>query len=208
MEKVRSISGDWMRITARQAYPGFAPRVQIEKLAEDLGISRRSAYAYVSEERRVPEGIEERFIRRFGEPAPDAWREVTLYAHSTSPNVKRSAKKPGPVPGALAAYRDNWRINAQNHARALAEGALGHRLTDWWQNELTNGQVAMIEHNLDEEEARERYPYGFEALAVSDDWAVECRICGLVGAVDDRLQEVNGMVFRVTCGTNSHKVGA
>jgi hypothetical protein len=33
-----------------------------------------------------------------------------------------------------------------------------------------------------------------------------CKACGLIGAIDAQLKEVNGMVFRVTCRTNSYKI--
>ena len=66
MRTVRSIRGDWMRIIARHAFPGKTPRGRIEALADALEISRRSCYAYVAEERRVPEEVELRFIGLFG----------------------------------------------------------------------------------------------------------------------------------------------
>jgi len=52
-----------MRIVAKHAFPQKSTRGRIEALAEALKISRRSCYAYVAEERRVPEDVEQRFIR-------------------------------------------------------------------------------------------------------------------------------------------------
>jgi len=43
---------------------------------------------------------------------------------------------------------------------------------------------------------------------VSEDWLALCKVCGMVGAVDDKVKEVNGLVFNVTCETYSHRVGA
>jgi hypothetical protein len=64
----------------------------------------------------------------------------------------------------------------------------------------------MVEENLDEQEARAKHPHNFDSLALDQDWLAICQLCGLVGGVDDRVKEVNGMVFRVSCGTNTYKV--
>jgi hypothetical protein len=87
----------------------------------------------------------------------------------------------------------------------LSQETLGHALR-WEQNSITIGQCVMVEENLDEQEARAKHPHNFDSLALDQDWLAICQLCGLVGGVDDRVKEVNGMVFRVSCGTNTYKV--
>ena len=77
---------------------------------------------------------------------------------------------------------------------------------EWEQNQLTIGQTAMLEESLDEQEARAKYPHNFDTLAMSEDWVAICKSCGLIGAVDDSAREVNGLVFRVTCRSDSYRV--
>ncbi len=49
--------------------------------------------------------------------------------------------------------------------------------------------------------------YGyFDVKAMADDVVAVCKACGLIGAIDAQIKEVNGMVFRVTCRTNSYKI--
>ena len=83
MFTVRSIRGDWMKVVAKNAFPERSSRGRIEALAEALKISRRSCYAYVAEERRVPEDVEQRFIALFGDVADDGWRTIDLYRFRT-----------------------------------------------------------------------------------------------------------------------------
>jgi hypothetical protein len=64
----------------------------------------------------------------------------------------------------------------------------------------------MLEDGLDEQEALAKYPKNYYALAADEDWVAQCNICELIGAVDDREKEVNGLLFRVTCKTNSYKI--
>lgn len=211
MLTVRSISGDWLRLTAKANYPGMRPRSQIEALAEALGISRRSCYAYIAEERRVPEPVEARFILLFGTPLPEGWRDITLYHKRRSRVVGAGPltkpKRSGRDAVQMAAFRENWRLNAQTQARQLAQVALNHRLGDFVQSPVTYGQLAQVEYNLDEEEALRQYADRFYELADPEDWVATCVNCGLVGSVDDKVQEINGLIFKVTCGTGSYRVG-
>ena len=94
MRTVRSIRGDWMRIIARHAFPRKTPRGRIEALADALEISRRSCYAYVAEERRVPEEIEQRFIGLFGAVAEDGWRTIEMLRPHTNKAKKKRDTKP------------------------------------------------------------------------------------------------------------------
>jgi hypothetical protein len=64
----------------------------------------------------------------------------------------------------------------------------------------------MVEDGLDEQEARAKHPNNFDVKAMADDVVAVCKACGLIGAIDAQLKEVNGMVFRVTCRTNSYKI--
>jgi hypothetical protein len=201
---VRSIRGDWMRIVAKHAFPHKSTRGRIEALAEALKISRRSCYAYVAEERRVPEDVEQRFINLFGEVAEDGWRTVDLYRILTVQETKK-APRPAISREKTAEGRLTWIDQAMRSSSILSQDLLGHVL-GWERNNITYGQIAMVEEGLDEQEARAKHPNNFDVKAMADDVVAVCKACGLVGAIDAQLKEVNGMVFRVTCRTNSYKI--
>jgi hypothetical protein len=205
LKTVRSISGAWLRNTAKHAFPSKAPAARIEALAEALDIGRRSCYAYISEERRVPENVQTRFISLFGEVSEDGWRVVEMHR----PHYKRGNKNEitsGLTKAQAEETRTDWRSRAIRVSSILAQDILGHAL-EWEQNPMTSGRLRMIEEDLDEQEARYKYPQGFDELAVTEDWLALCKVCGMVGAVDDKMKEVNGLVFNVTCETYSHRVG-
>jgi hypothetical protein len=193
-----------MRIVAKHAFPHKSTRGRIEALAEALKISRRSAYAYVAEERRVPEDVEQRFINLFGEVAEDGWRTVDLYRIRT---VQETKKAPRPVISREKTVegRLTWIDQAMRSSSVLSQDLLGHVL-GWERNNITYGQIAMIEDGLDEQEARAKHPNNFDVKAMADDVVAVCKACGLIGAIDAQIKEVNGMVFRVTCRTNSYKI--
>ncbi len=204
MFTVRSIRGDWMRIVAKHAFPQKSTRGRIEALAEALKISRRSAYAYVAEERRVPEDVEQRFINLFGEIAEDGWRTVDLYRIRTVQETKK-APRPTISREKTVEGRLTWIDQAMRSSSILSQDLLGHVL-GWERNNITYGQIAMVEDGLDEQEARAKHPNNFDGKAMADDVVAVCKACGLIGAIDAQLKEVNGMVFRVTCRTNSYKI--
>ncbi len=204
MFTVRSIRGDWMRIVAKHAFPQKSTRGRIEALAEALKISRRSAYAYVAEERRVPEDVEQRFINLFGEVAEDGWRTVDLYRIRTVQETKK-APRPTISREKTVEGRLTWIDQAMRSSSILSQDLLGHVL-GWERNNITYGQIAMVEDGLDEQEARAKHPNNFDVKAMADDVVAVCKACGLIGAIDAQLKEVNGMVFRVTCRTNSYKI--
>ncbi len=204
MFTVRSIRGDWMRIVAKHAFPQKSTRGRIEALAEALKISRRSAYAYVAEERRVPEDVEQRFINLFGEVAEDGWRTVDLYRIRTVQETKK-APRPTISREKTVEGRLTWIDQAMRSSSVLSQDLLGHVL-GWERNNITYGQIAMVEDGLDEQEARAKHPNNFDVKAMADDVVAICKACGLIGAIDAQLKEVNGMVFRVTCRTNSYKI--
>ena len=206
MFTVRSIRGDWMRIVAKHAFPHKSTRGRIEALAEALKISRRSCYAYVAEERRVPEDVEQRFINLFGEVAEDGWRTVDLYRIRTVQENK-TKKTPRPVISREKTVegRLTWIDQAMRSSSILSQDLLGHVL-GWERNNITYGQIAMVEDGLDEQEARAKHPNNFDVKAMADDVVAVCKACGLIGAIDAQIKEVNGMVFRVTCRTNSYKI--
>jgi hypothetical protein len=201
---VRSIRGDWMRIVAKHAFPQKSTRGRIEALAEALKISRRSCYAYVAEERRVPEDVEQRFINLFGEVAEDGWRTVDLYRIRTVQETKK-APRPAISREKTVEGRLTWIDQAMRSSSILSQDLLGHVL-GWERNNITYGQIAMVEDGLDEQEARAKHPNNFDVKAMADDVVAVCKACGLIGAIDAQLKEVNGMVFRVTCRTNSYKI--
>jgi hypothetical protein len=201
---VRSIRGDWMRIVAKHAFPQKSTRGRIEALAEALKISRRSAYAYVAEERRVPEDVEQRFINLFGEVAEDGWRTVDLYRIRTVQETKK-APRPAISREKTVEGRLTWIDQAMRSSSILSQDLLGHVL-GWERNNITYGQIAMVEDGLDEQEARAKHPNNFDVKAMADDVVAVCKACGLIGAIDAQIKEVNGMVFRVTCRTNSYKI--
>jgi hypothetical protein len=201
---VRSIRGDWMRIVAKHAFPQKSTRGRIEALAEALKISRRSCYAYVAEERRVPEDVEQRFINLFGEVAEDGWRTVDLYRIRTVQETKK-APRPAISREKTVEGRLTWIDQAMRSSSILSQDLLGHVL-GWERNNITYGQIAMVEDGLDEQEARAKHPNNFDVKAMADDVVAVSKACGLIGAIDAQLKEVNGMVFRVTCRTNSYKI--
>jgi hypothetical protein len=193
-----------MRIVAKHAFPQKSTRGRIEALAEALKISRRSAYAYVAEERRVPEDVEQRFINLFGEIAEDGWRTVDLYRIRTVQETKK-APRPTISREKTVEGRLTWIDQAMRSSSILSQDLLGHVL-GWERNNITYGQIAMVEDGLDEQEARAKHPNNFDGKAMADDVVAVCKACGLIGAIDAQLKEVNGMVFRVTCRTNSYKI--
>lgn len=204
MFTVRSIRGDWMRTVAKNAFPQKSTRGRIEALAEALKISRRSAYAYVAEERRVPEDVEQRFIQLFGEVAEDGWRTVDLYRIRTVQEPKKTAR-PAISREKSVEGRLTWIDQAIRTSSILSQDLLGH-VVGWERNSITYGQIAMIEEGLDEQEARAKHPNNFDVKAMADDVVAVCKACGLIGGIDAQLKEVNGLVFRVTCRTNSYKI--
>lgn len=206
MKTVRSISGAWMKVVARNAFPYKRPRGRIEALADALQIRSRTCYAYISEERRVPEDIEQRFISLFGPVAEDGYRTVQInYARKRKSTATREKDGERAHPQLMKSRREGWREGAINAATVLAQDTLGH-IIRWKQNPLTVGQLAMLEHDLDEEEAMRKYPKNFYTLAADEDWVATCNLCDLIGAVDDRDRTVNGLLFRVTCGSESYKI--
>jgi len=202
-----------MRLVAKHTYPTARTlREREEAMAADLKITWRSCNAYMLEERRMPEDVEERFIELYGEPTEDGWREVVLRNREDDSPPTKPRMKRGRNAEVTQAYRDNWRAGLIEAARALADGALGHRLGDFTQNTVTYGEVEQFEKDLDAEEAMHSYRTkesgkGFNDLAARNDYVTTCLRCELVGAIDDSAQEINGLVFKVTCGTRSYRFG-
>jgi hypothetical protein len=206
MRTVRSISGAWMKTVARNAFPFKRPRGRIEALADALEIRSRTCYAYISEERRVPEDIEQRFIALFWPIAEDGYRTVEIkYARNRSAYKSKPDGETRIPPQMAKSRREGWRETAINTVTILAQDTLGH-IIRWEQNPLTVGQLAMLEHDLDEEEAMRKYPKNFYTLAADEDWVATCNLCPLIGAIDDRDRTINGLLFRVTCGSESYKI--
>jgi plasmid maintenance system antidote protein VapI len=195
-----------MRVVAKNAFPQKSTRGRIEALAEALKISRRSCYAYVAEERRVPEDVEARFIQLFGQVAEDGWRTVDLYRiHAPADKSAKKVRRPAMDGEKTSERKTDWIDQAIRSSSILSQDLLGHVL-GWEANPITYGQIAMIENGLDEQEARKKHPNNFDVKAMADDIVAVCKACGLVGAVYADVKEVQGLVFRVTCRTYSYKV--
>ena len=92
-------------------------------------------------------------------------------------------------------------------AEDVAMGVLRREYYESVKSEAEEILEEVRDGRLDEEEALRRFPDAYYELTDPEDWVVTCLKCGLVGSVDDRVQEINGLVFRVTCGTGSYKVG-
>jgi hypothetical protein len=152
----------------------------------------------------VPEDVEQRFINLFGEVAEDGWRTVDLYRIRTVQETKK-APRPAISREKTVEGRLTWIDQAMRSSSILSQDLLGHVL-GWERNNITYGQIAMVEDGLDEQEARAKHPNNFDGKAMADDVVAVCKACGLIGAIDAQLKEVNGMVFRVTCRTNSYKI--
>lgn len=209
MFTVRSIRGDWMKVVAKNAFPTRSSRGRIEALAEALKISRRSCYAYVAEERRVPEDVERKFILLFGDVPEDGWRTLELYRFRTPAEIREKKRRKANISGMskerAAELRGEWIDRAIRASSILGQDLLGHAI-GWEENPLTYGQIAMLEESLDEQEARRKHPNNFDVPAMSEDVVALCKVCGLIGAIDASVKEVNGLLFRVTCRTNSYEV--
>jgi hypothetical protein len=206
MKEIRSISGDWLRLTAKHSYPDTSkPHLQARRLARALNISVSSCRRYIDEQLRVPEHVERRFIELFGEPAEDGWRTVV----QTRPGrkvVKNPKPKKTVSENRSKEYKYNWRMNAQRYARQLAEGALKHRLGEFLQHPVTKGEMVALEKGLDLEEALDKYPEGFYKLDTPEDWVVQCTLCEGLGSVNDLIFEITGLVFRATCGEKTYRL--
>jgi hypothetical protein len=210
MIKVRYVSPKWLKVTAYHAFTSVDKRERLAEMAKVLRISTRACKSYASGDRVLPSTIEDLFINRFGLPPEDGWIELEVLKPKTR-DRNRAKKNLERYAQSVADERQRvegnlWRPKAESHARALAEQVLGHRLSEFTQS-LTTGELIQINKSLDHDEALQRHPDNFFVLQEVEDWVARCNTCYLVGAIDYKMQEINGLVFKVTCGTGSYRVG-
>ena len=184
MIQIRSVNGAHLKHILSLNYPTLHA-VAIPQMARALGISKRTLYAYIQEERRVPEYVEERIISLWGEIPSVGWRVVeSLKPHTITP-------PPDPhLPEAQAIDLDvsadaNWTQIAQASVTAVAERLHGHAMGEW------------VGH-----------PEMLDVDGKPLDLVVECRRCGMIVAIDAGLREVNGFAWRAFCGSNNLWRGA
>jgi hypothetical protein len=183
--EIRSINGAHLKSILAKNYPSLYT-IALPRLARDLGISKRTLYAYIQEERRVPESVEERIIELFGEVPASGWRVVT------ADFIRRDQREPiaittqpaSALPLEVEANAD-WTEIAKASVQAVAVRLHGHDLGEWIGNPETPG-----------------------ADGNSLDLVAECRRCGMLVAIDAGLQEVNGFAWTAFCGSQNLWKGA
>ena len=185
MIQVRSVNGAHLKRILSVNFPRLYA-VAIPQMARALGISKRTLYAYIQEERRVPESVEERIIELFGEVPASGWRVVT------ADFIRRDQREPiaittQPVAALpLEVEADaGWTEIAKASVQAVAVRLHGHDLGEWIGN-----------------------PETLDADGNSLDLVAECRRCGMLVAIDAGLQEVNGFAWRAFCGSQNLWKGA
>lgn len=184
MIKVRSINGAHLRRVLAINYPALYS-VAIPQMARALGISKRTLYAYIQEERRVPEYVEERIINLFGEIPPSAWREVEARGiHTVIPTPAPELPQAQALDLTISAD-PNWVEIAQASVIAVAERLHGHTMGEW------------VGH-----------PEVLDKDGNPLDLVTECRRCGMLVAIDAGLREVNGFAWRAFCGSDNLWKGA
>ena len=90
MIEVRSIKGSVLLAAADAKHGVFRKRTdRVIALADALEISKRSCWAYIYEERRIPNRVAARFVMHYGEVPENGWREIQM----ERPYVRRFSKK-------------------------------------------------------------------------------------------------------------------
>jgi len=192
--QIRSVNGAHLKHILSLNYPTLHA-VAIPQMARALGIGKRTLYAYILEERRVPEYIEERIINLWGEIPSSGWRFFEVkHLHATKPPPEPhlpQAQPPEPQllqtqPIDLEVSADaNWTEIAQASVIAVAEKLHGHTMGEW-----------------------AGHPDMLDVDGKPLDLVVECRRCGMLVAIDAGLREVNGFAWRAFCGSNNLWKGA
>jgi hypothetical protein len=176
MIKISSLTGEYLVRLANEHFPSDygSRRAQAEAMAEHIGISRRSLLAFMSEERRVPEQVESKIIQLYGEPAPDAWRIVSIRGvrrdnketiQPLKPMVEQAWK--------VERYDGDWRKLAQLSVAEVATKLQHHSMGDWLRHP---------DNDLDY------------------DWVSQCENCESLAAIDEQAREISGTALRVSCG--------
>lgn len=184
MIQIRSVNGAHLKRILSVNYPSLYA-VAIPQMARALGISKRTLYAYIQEERRVPEYIEERIINLWGEIPPSGWRGVEVkHLHTTKPPADPHLPQAQAIDLEVSVDA-NWTEIAQASVIAVAEKLHGHTMGEW-----------------------AGHPDMLDVDGKPLDLVVECRRCGMLVAIDAGLREVNGFAWRAFCGSNNLWKGA
>jgi hypothetical protein len=208
---VKSISGSWIKKVARNKYPSMTLKQALIEIGHEIGASTRTLYAIVAEDRRMVDAMEERFQEVYGKIPEEGWREIKKHK-SPRGNVGFSyAPRPNTRPRTEVVQEryEDWRLGAIFNSAALSQNTLGHDLGEWIQNPLTEGEALSLELELDLEEVKQRFPHDFYKLALGEDWVTTCKKCGEIGALDVAGEEVQGIIFRISCKSirnRSHRV--
>jgi plasmid maintenance system antidote protein VapI len=182
--QVRSVNGAHLKRILSVNYPRLYS-VAIPQMARALGISKRTLYAYIQEERRVPEYVEERIINLYGEIPETGWRTVEARGlHTITPPEAVEAAQAQALELSVSADA-NWVEIAQASVLAVAEKLHGHKMGEW----VGNPEMLDVDGN----------PL---------DLVTECQKCGMLVAIDAGLKEVNGFAWRAFCGSDNLWRGA
>lgn len=186
MFEIRSVSGAYLRHILSVNYPSQYATA-IPQMARELGISKRSLYAYIQEERRVPEPVERRLQERYGVIPEAGWRVVTAQWIRRAPEAEGEAPFVA-QPEALdleVGVDASWTEIAKASVTAVAVKLHGHEMGEWVGN-----------------------PEMLDADGNPLDLVSECSRCGMLVAIDAGLKEVNGFAWRAFCGSDNLWRGA
>jgi plasmid maintenance system antidote protein VapI len=182
--QVRSVNGAHLKRILSVNFPRLYA-VAIPQMARALGISKRTLYAYIQEERRVPEYVEERIINLYGEIPESGWRTVEARGlHTITPTADPNAPEAQALDLTVSADA-NWVEIAQASVMAVATKLHGHAMGEW----VGHPDMLDVDGN----------PL---------DLVTECRRCGMLVAIDAGLREVNGFAWRAFCGSDNLWRGA
>jgi hypothetical protein len=177
MTKVESLTGGYLTELANTHYPYQVGKriAQYEAMAARIGISKRALVCYMSEERRVPQQVEDQVIALWGEPPKGAWRTVTIRGNARRDDKKTiQPRKPLAEPfWKVETYDGEWRKLAQLSVAEIATKLQRHKMGDW------------IRHQDND---------------MDYDWVSECTSCEALAALDESAREISGMALRVGCG--------
>lgn len=184
MIQVRSVNGAHLKSILAMNFPRLYA-VAMPQMARALGISKRTLYAYIQEERRVPEYVEERIISLYGEIPENGWRTVEARGlHTITPPEDVETAQPQALHLNVSADA-NWTEIAQASVMAVAGRLHGHAMGEWVGN-----------------------PEMLDIDGKPLDLVAECRRCGMLVAIDAGLREVNGFAWRAFCGSDNLWKGA
>ncbi len=184
MIQVRSVTGAYLKRILAQHYPRLYA-VAIPQMARALGISKRTLYAYIQEQRRVPEYVEDRIINLYGEIPEIGWRTVESRGlHTITPPPELDLPQPQVLDLSVSVDAD-WVEIAQASVMAVATKLHGHTMGEW------------VGH-----------PEILDVDGKALDLVTECSRCGMLIAIDAGLREVNGFAWRAFCGSDNLWRGA